>query len=139
MKVELERVDQDFHMLGLGSTKTEVHIDASEKAGGQNLGARPMELVLMALGSCSGIDVISILKKQRQEIESFKITIEAEREQNKIPAVFKTIHLTFILGGNLVKEKVKRAIDLSMKKYCSVTSMLEQTVKITYDFQIENS
>ena len=139
MKVELNRVDRDFHLVGVGSTNTDIHIDASEKVGGHDQGARPMELVLMGLGGCSGIDVISILKKQRQELKSFDISIEAEREQDKIPSMFKTIHLTFKLSGNLAEEKVKRAIELSVEKYCSVSAMLEKTAKITYSYQIEIS
>jgi putative redox protein len=137
MKVELKRIDDDFHLTGKGSTETEIDIDASEAVGGHSLGARPMELVLMGLGGCSGIDVISILKKQRQEIKSFAIVIEAEREQHKIPAVFKTIHVTFKLSGRLEENKVKRAVDLSMKKYCSITAMLEKTTEISYSFEID--
>jgi putative redox protein len=125
-------------MVGTGSSNTEVHIDASEQIGGHNQGARPMELVLMGLGGCSGIDLINILKKQSQDLKSFDIIIEAEREQDKIPAVFKTIHLTFKLSGNLSDKQVKKAIELSMEKYCSVTAMLEKTAKITYEYHIEN-
>ena len=136
MKVTIKRVDKDFHMQAVGSTGIPVNIDAGEATGGHNLGARPMELVLMALGSCSSIDIISILRKQKQEIEDFDIELEAKRRENEIPAIFEEIHITFKMRGNLDEEKVKRAIELSVEKYCSVYEMLKDVSKISYSYEL---
>jgi len=135
VKIELNRKNDAFHFQGKGIGNVTINIDGSPEIGGENAGARPMELILMGLGSCSAIDIIQILKKQKQEISEIKINIEAERE-NKIPAVFKNINIEYYLSGELDKNKVDRAIRLSMDKYCSVTAMLNKTAKINYSFKI---
>jgi putative redox protein len=137
MRVELQRVNDAFHFEAVGSAGVKVHLDSSPDSGGQNLGARPMEMVLMGLGGCSAIDIILILEKQRQEVKDFRITIDGERAKDVIPAVFTTIHVHYTLTGHLNENKVKRAVDLSMEKYCSVSAMLNKTATITYSFSIE--
>lgn len=139
MQVELNRVDGDFHFAALGGDKVAVHIDAAAAIGGTNAGARPMELILMSLGGCSAIDIILILKKSKQVIEDFRIVVEGQREEDVNPSPFVKIHIKYILKGTLKKEKVEQAIKLSMEKYCSVTTMLEKTVDITWSYEIENS
>ncbi|MBU1096782.1 MAG: OsmC family protein [Bacteroidetes bacterium] len=136
MKINITRVDNDFHMECRGSSEVKVHIDAAEKIGGHNAGARPMELILMGLGSCSAIDLIAILKKQRQNPDDLSIDLHAKRAENKIPAVFTDIHITFKLKGRLDEIKVQRAIELSVEKYCSVYEMLKDKVNITYSYSI---
>lgn len=136
MKINITRVDKDFHMECRGSSEVKVHIDAAEKTGGHNAGARPMELILMGLGSCSAIDLIAILKKQRQNPDDLSIDLHANRAENKIPAVFTDIHITFKLKGRLDEIKVQRAIELSVEKYCSVYEMLKDKVNITYSYSI---
>ena len=137
MKVTIRRVDEDFHLEAAGSTDVKVHIDAGESAGGHNLGARPMELVLTALASCSSMDLISILKKQRMNPETFSVDVEGKRAEGVYPAPFTDIHMTFNFTGKLDEEKVKRAIELSVEKYCSVYEMLKHSVNITYSYTIE--
>jgi len=83
MEVVLKRLDDDFHFEGMGNSSVPVHIDAAENIGGHNAGARPMELLLMGLGGCMAIDVILILKKQRQSIDDFQIRISGNREKNR--------------------------------------------------------
>jgi len=136
MKVYLKRVDDAFHLIGTGSENIPVNIDASASVGGNNGGARPMELFLMSLASCSAIDIILILQKQRQQIESFDITVDGKRSENEIPSVFEKINIHFSFRGELDRVKVKRAIDLSLDKYCSVSAMLSPAVKITTSFVI---
>jgi putative redox protein len=85
-----------------------------------------MQLVLAALGSCSAIDIASIMKKQRQEIESFTIRITGEREQNKIPSLWKSVELLFMFKGIIDPEKAKKAVALSMDKHCSVAETLRR-------------
>jgi putative redox protein len=112
-------------------------IDGPPDHGGKNLGARPMEMVLMGLGACTSIDVIDILKKSRQDITDCVTQLTAERA-NSIPAVFTKIHLHFVVTGrNLKSRQVERAIELSATKYCSAGMMLQRGgVEITHDYEI---
>lgn len=135
MRVELQRVDDAFHFEASGKSDVKVHIDGSPEIGGAGAGGRPMELILMGLGGCSAIDVILILKKQRQEIEDLRIVVDGERVDST-PAVFKTIRMDFQFKGELDREKVKRAIGLSVEKYCSVYAMLAETAEISHTFSI---
>jgi len=139
MKIKLNRVNQAVHFEAISPTSNvKVHIDGSPDIGGEGLGARPMELVLMALGSCSVLDLISILKKQKQEVVDVQIEVEGKRV-DAIPAVFKDIHLVFHLTGNIDGAKADKAAELAVKKYCSVHDMLAAGgVNITYEVLIEN-
>ncbi|MBX9895985.1 MAG: OsmC family protein [Nitrosomonas sp.] len=111
-------------------------MDGAPEAGGQNLGPRPMEMLLMGLGGCTTFDVVLILKKSRQDITDCVVEIEAERAPVD-PKVFTRIHLHFIISGNnLNPQTIERAINLSAEKYCSASIMLKQTVAITHDFEI---
>ena len=114
-----------------------VRLSGAPDIGGDGTGPRPMEMVLMGLGGCSGIDVLSILNKARLTVTAFDIDIEAERAV-QTPAVFTRIHLHYRLrGAALDRRKVTRAVALSMKKYCSVTRMLEKTAAISYEVSID--
>ena len=139
MQVELNRIDNDFHFLATGSTDVPVHIDAALKIGGHDAGARPMELILMGLAGCSAIDIILILKKQRQIVKDFKIMVDGTRRDGKLPGVFEKINLHFILSGTIKEDRLARAIKLSMDKYCSVTAMLRPTVEITTSFEVSQN
>lgn len=134
MRINLKRLDSDFNFQAINEDGNCVLIDGAPAIGGHNKGMRPMQLLLSALGSCSAIDIISILRKQKQVIESFDIEVDGDREPVGIEgySLFKTIEVNFILKGNLDKDKVERAVKLSMEKYCSVTKTLEPTAKITY-------
>ena len=136
MKIELKRLNDAVHFEGSGSGNVKVHIDGSEAIGGLGLGVRPMELVLMALGSCSSLDLISILKKQRQEITDISVSVEGERRV-ELPPVFNKIHLTISLSGNIDPAKAEKAAELAIKKYCSVHDMLVAGgVEITYALKL---
>ena len=96
-----------------------------------------MQSLIMAIGGCSAIDIILILKKQKQEIEDFQISIDADREQGKEPALWLTAHVVFKLKGKIEKDKAFRACELSMKKYCSVSATLEKAgTKITWEVKV---
>ncbi|MGI9309982.1 MAG: OsmC family protein [bacterium] len=113
-----------------------VVVSASPEVGGEGDGARPMEMVLIGLGGCSGIDVMLILRKSRQLVASCEIELRAERA-DAVPAVFTRIHAHFRIGGDdLDRRKVARAVSLSIEKYCSVARMLEPSVAITHGFEI---
>ena len=112
-----------------------VVIDAAPDIGGRNLGARPMELVLIGTGACTAIDVVHILRKARQPITDCVVDVEAERASED-PKVFTRIHLHYIVTGKgLSPTQVERAVKLSKEKYCSVSAMLEKTAKITYTIE----
>jgi putative redox protein len=114
-----------------------VFIDGPPDHGGKNLGVRPMEMVLMALGGCTSLDVVDILKKSRQDVTECVTQLTAERADT-IPAVFTRIHIHFtVTGKNLKTRQVARAVELSATKYCSATMMLERGgVAITHAFDI---
>lgn len=138
MRVKLTHVG-GMNFEAVADSGRRVVMSAALDAGGDNAGPRPMEMVLMGLGGCSGIDVLSILRKGRQRVSACEIVIEAERA-DAVPAVFTRIHIRFRLRGErLDRGKVARAVSLSMEKYCSVTRMLEKTAAITHDFEIAES
>ena len=134
MEVVLNRLDQDFHFEAKGSSPIPVHIDAAEGIGGHNAGARPMELLLMGLGGCTAIDVILILKKQRQVVDDFQIRVQGDREKiegtEKTP--FRQINIQFELQGAIDGNKALKAIQMSMDKSCSATAQLEPSANITH-------
>jgi putative redox protein len=134
MEVVLNRLDQDFHFEAKGASPISVHIDAAEGIGGHNAGARPMELLLMGLGGCTAIDVILILKKQRQTIEDFQIRVQGDREKIKgtEKSPFNQINIQFELKGIIDGNKALKAIQMSMDKYCSATAQLESSANITH-------
>lgn len=111
-------------------------MDGAPESGGQNQGARPMELVLIGMGGCTAFDVVTILRKSRQEISSCVAEIDAQRAKTD-PKVFTHIHIHFVVSGkNLDHNKLRHAIELSATKYCSASIMLGKTAEITHDFEI---
>ena len=136
MKIEIKRLDDAFHLQASNESGLTLEADGAEAIGGHNLGMRPMQMVLSALGSCSAIDVILILRKQRQQLEDIHLTITAESEKDKTPSLFTDIHIHYQLYGPLDDKKVKRAVDLSMEKLCSVKLLLEKTANITWSWEV---
>lgn len=114
-----------------------VLMDGPEDHGGRNIGVRPMEMILMGLGGCASFDVVSILKKSRQQIKNCKAELEAERADG-VPSPFTKIHLHFIVSGSSLKtSQVERAVNLSAEKYCSASIMLSSAgVEITHSFEV---
>ncbi len=138
MQIEMKRVDNAFHFEAFGGDKVAVQIDAAAAIGGSNQGVRPMELILMGLGSCAVIDVLLILKKMKQQVDDVRIVVEGDREEGATPAPFVGLRLRFILRGpNLMQKKVEQAVGLSMEKYCSVSVMLEKSATINWVVEIE--
>ena len=116
-----------------------VIMDGAVEGGGENKGLRPMEMVLLGMGGCTSFDVVSILKKSRQQVSDCVVEMVAERAQ-VTPKVFTKIHMHFKITGNGVDpERAARAISLSADKYCSAVAMLEKTATITHDFEIIES
>jgi len=137
MKIEIKRVDNGVLLEAQNDTQNTLLIDGSEDIGGKNRAMRPMQLLLVALGGCTSMDVLSILYKQRQNIVHFSVKVDGEREQGVIPALYRNIHITFHFEGNIDKSKIERAIELSMIKYCSVAKTLEPTATITTSYTLK--
>ncbi len=135
MKVRVKWTDHMRFVASTGSGHS-IAMDGPPDHGGQNLAARPMEMMLVGMGGCSAFDVVHTLKKSRQPIEHCEVELRAKRA-DAVPAVFTNIHLHFdITGSNLDHRRVKRAIELSVEKYCSVIMMLRDSVDITYDYDV---
>lgn len=111
-------------------------MDGTPEAGGKNTGLRPMELLLVGIGGCSGMDVVSILKKKKQNISGFEINVNGEKADN-YPKKFTGIDIEFVIKGkNISDEAVKKAVQISMEKYCSVKAALEGSAEIRYAYKI---
>jgi putative redox protein len=123
--VELSRVQGDFGFEATDANGHTVRMDTSPEHGGHNFGVRPMQMLLMGLAGCSAIDVISILKKQKQEVVDYKMVVTGEREVGKEPSLWQDIIMEFHIYGNVDEDKAKRAAELSMNKYCSVSATLK--------------
>lgn len=136
-KIELELIQPDYGFEATDADGKKVKFDTTPAHGGKDFGVRPMQTLLMALASCSGIDVISILKKMRQEITSCKMIVDGEREQNKEPALWEKVHVIFQLKGSIEEAKAIQAITLSIDKYCSVAETLRRAgCAISWELQL---
>ncbi|MBP7809428.1 MAG: OsmC family protein [Bacteroidia bacterium] len=136
MKVIIKRTDDDFAMEAKNEDGNIITMDGPPNLGGHNSGFRPTQLLLAAVGGCSAIDVVMILKKQKQRIDSFEIEVDGEKEAVEEYSLFRNIVIHFKLKGEIELEKAERAVQLSIDKYCSVSKTLEPTAKITYKVSV---
>ncbi len=136
MKIELHRADDAFHFISTSEEGKTVESDGSLAIGGGNKAMRPMEMVLSAIASCSSIDIVMILKKQRQRLDDINVTVEGKRATDQVPAVFTDIHIHFKLTGKIKEKKAQQAVQMSMEQYCSVSKMLEGSVNITHSHEV---
>ena len=135
MKVSVE-LQKNVHFKGTSGTGHDILMDGPEDFGGENLGARPMETLLIGMGGCASFDVVHILRKRRLTVNSCVAEIDAERAEEE-PKVFTKIHLHFKVSGEKLSEKaVGLAVELSAEKYCSASIMLGKTAEITHTFEI---
>lgn len=139
MKIEMRRLDDPYVLEAVDEQGCKVLSDAAPAIGGKGSGMRPMHLVLSALGSCSSIDILSILRKQQMSVDDYRVSINAERMEGAVPSLFRSIHIHYRFTGRLDPDKVKRAIDLSLGKYCSVAALLYPTARIESSFEISES
>lgn len=134
MKVTLNRLNDDYLFEAKGIKDSPVLIDNVSEANSK--GTSPMELLLMGVGGCSAIDVVSILKKQRQTITSYRMEVEGDRHTVREAKPFKSIHVHLILEGEIDAAKAIRAAELSFEKYCSVSITMEASVNVTYSITL---
>lgn len=127
---------EGLQFVGEASSGHAIVMDGDPEVGGHNTGLRPMELLLVGVGGCSGMDIISILKKKKQEITGLEINVKGQKAETH-PKKFTDIDIEFIVKGrNIAEDAVKRAVELSMDKYCSVKATLEGTAKISFSYRI---
>jgi len=135
MNISVNWVD-GMLMVGKSQSGHSITMDGPPEIGGENLGVRPMEMLLLGVAGCTMIDVVTTLKKMRQELTHCETKVNAERA-NDHPKVFTDIHIQFLVKGNdLDSKKVEKAITLSAEKYCSASIMLGKTASISHDFEI---
>tara|TARA_B100001175_G_scaffold279782_1_gene257192 strand:+ start:181 stop:594 length:414 start_codon:yes stop_codon:yes gene_type:complete len=135
MNISVNWVD-GMLMVGKSQSGHSITMDGPSEIGGENLGIRPMEMLLLGVAGCTMIDVVTTLKKMRQDLSHLETKVKAERADD-YPKVFNDIHIQFILKGkDLDSKKVEKAITLSADKYCSASIMLGKTATITHDFEI---
>ena len=131
MKISLQRINDDYLFECTNAAGNKILLDNTSEPDAK--GVSPMEAVLMAVAGCSGIDIVSILKKQRQIIEEFSAQVEGERVQVDDAKPFKNIIVRFFLTGNIDPKKALKAAELSFEKYCSVSKTLEPNVTVSYE------
>ena len=137
IEINLERKEGDFGFEATDANGHTMRLDSNPESGGVNYGVRPMQALLMGLGGCSGIDIVSILKKQRQQVDGFTMKITGEREKGKEPSLWQNVHLVFNLKGAIDVDKAKRACELSMDKYCSVAETIKRAGgKLTWEVNV---
>jgi putative redox protein len=125
-----------LQFVGEGLSRHAIVLDGDSSVGGNNSGLRPMELLLIGIGGCSGMDIISILKKKKQDVTGLEINVNGGQVAD-YPKKFNNIAIEFVVKGrNIAEEAVKRAIDLSMNKYCSVKATLDGSATITFSYRI---
>jgi len=137
INVILDQQEAAFHFRARNAAGFSVDMDdvtAYENDAGHGVG--PMQLLLMAIGGCSGVDIVSILNKSRQDLQTFSIDVTGQKPDGVSPSLYSDIHIHYRLDGQLDASKVRRAIDLSLGKYCSVARTLESTAKISYSFEV---
>jgi putative redox protein len=137
MKAIIKQVE-GCSFIGKADSNHWISVDTPKESFGSDAAAHPMELVLIALGSCSGCDVVSILKKKQVQLKGFELHIDAERSES-YPKVFTQIHIEYVFYGEKIDPvHVERAIELSAEKYCPVSAMLKDSVQITSSYKILN-
>lgn len=136
MTIDLSLLDDGFHMEAENATGQTVTIDNSPEEERSDQGMSPMQLTATSLAGCSSIDVLTILRKGRHEVKTYRVRVDAERRSEPLPRVFEDIHLHFEVEGDIPPKALRRAIDLSLGTYCSVSKMLEKTATITYTFTL---
>jgi len=137
MKCRVKWLD---HMSFVGESDSghSVVMDGAAESGGRNLGVRPMEMLILGMGGCTSFDVISILRKSRQQVHDCVVELEADRAE-EVLMVFTKIHAHFVVSGrDLDEKKVAKAVELSADKYCSASIMLGKMATITHDFEVVN-
>lgn len=136
MNINLIRKSGKFNFEAVNESGFTVELDAKAAIGGEGKGFRPMEMLLVGLGGCSGIDLVNVLTRQKEPLEDIKIAINATRKDEEMPPIFDEIEIHFDLSGDLNPAKVERALAMTFDKYCSVSNILGRSAKINFTYNI---
>jgi putative redox protein len=137
MNINLIRKSGKFNFEAENESGFTVELDAKAAIGGEGKGFRPMEMLLVGLGGCSGIDMVNVLTKQKEPLDDIRISINATRKDEEMPPIFDEIEIHFELTGDLNAGKVERALALTFDKYCSVSNILGRSAKINFTYEIK--
>jgi putative redox protein len=133
-RIIVERIGDAYTFEGRDEAGKKMLMDTSLDHGGNHNGVSPMQAMLMSLAGCSGIDIVSIMKKQRQNLTGLSMVVDGEREKDKVPALWEKVHVVFTFGGITDIDKARNAVALSIDKYCSVAETLRRAgCTITWD------
>jgi len=138
MEINLVRKSGKFNFEAENTSGFTVELDAKKEIGGEGKGFRPMEMLLIGLGGCSGIDMVNVLTKQKEPLEDIKIAIKATRKDEEMPPIFDVIDIHFNLYGELNAQKVERALNMTFDKYCSVSNILGRSATINFSYTIHS-
>ncbi|SFA59146.1 putative redox protein [Pedobacter suwonensis] len=136
MNINLVRKSGKFNFEAENENGFTVELDAKAAIGGEGKGFRPMEMLLIGLGGCSGIDMVNVLTKQKEPLDDIKIAINATRKDEEMPPIFDVINIRFDLFGDLSIQKVERALAMTFDKYCSVSNILGRSATINFTYTI---
>lgn len=139
MEINLIRKSGKFNFEVANSGGYTVEMDANPAIGGTGKGFRPMEMLLVGLAGCSGIDMVNILTKQKEDVADIKIKVVATRKEDEVPAIFDVIDIHFDLQGELSTGKVERALQMTFDKYCSVSNILGRSATINFTYTITSN
>lgn len=139
MNINLIRKSGKFNFEAENESGFTVELDAKQAIGGEGKGFRPMEMLLIGLGGCSGIDMVNVLTKQKEPLDDIKISINATRKEEEMPPIFDVIDINFELSGDLNVAKVERALQLTFDKYCSVSNILGRSAIINFTYTINKN
>lgn len=138
MQISLQLSPDGRAMLGQDEAGNEIRLSLPESAGGDASGFRAMQLMIVSLGACASVDVLTILKKQRQQVDDLRIEIDAERYHQPLPAPWQKAHLVFTFYGKVDPQKAEKAVEMSIQKYCSASETLRLAgATITWEVKTE--
>ncbi len=131
MRVHLRHTDGAFGFEATNDRGNSIAIDTAPEQGGQGAGTSPMQLLATAVGACSGMDVAEILRKSRQHVETFEMEVDGTRPEAGAPRPFTHLHVTYRFTGDVAPQHARRAVDLGLRKYCSVAESLDKSIRLT--------
>ncbi|NBC25108.1 MAG: OsmC family peroxiredoxin [Bacteroidetes bacterium] len=139
MEISINRVNEAVHFEIENASQATISVDGAPAIGGEDKGLRPMELVLAALATCGAFELVTILKKQKQNLQNLNIKVIGERKEGKGARSFSHIAMVFTIDGEVKKKKAERALDLAFDKYCSVRASLDPEIEVSYEVLINPS
>lgn len=136
MKISIQQLDQEQHFEARNESGGKIRLDGSGTVGGLEGGISPLQLLLAGIGACSAIDIAGILRKQKQDLQDFRIEVTGDKKSRGTYSEFETVDVKYVFTGDIDPNKAERAIDLSLNKYCSVSKALEKATEIRSSYEI---